>query len=232
MTFNEILRALRKENNVTQKQLGEAIGKSSRIISYYENEQSENNLPDSETLSKIAKFFGVSVDYLLGIADQRSTAKMELVQSLIDLTSCGKIAWDPITKDTAVPFENDNFAFMKYKEGFEYYATPETYTYVAYDGIDFKRSFSTVIQNNYYVLYHHTIDNEGTPQPGNKLYLSVFTGANEDDILTVSNTECGTLLEDLFEIINNTVNNNENKIIKSLLDDLNALSEPTDDIPF
>lgn len=228
MTFNEILRDLRKENNVTQKQLGEAIGKSSRIISYYENEQSENNLPDSETLSRIAKFFGVSVDYLLGIADQRSTAKMKLIQSLIDLTSSGKIEWNSITEDTPVPFDNDNFQFMKYKECFDYYSTPETYTFVAYDNIEFKKSYSTVIQNKHYVLYCHKLENIGTIQTGKKLYLSIFTGANEDDILTISNSESGNLLEDLLEIINNSVNNNENKIIRSLLDDLSSLSGPTD----
>ena len=36
MNFSKILKSLRKEYNLTQKELGEIIGKSNRVISYYE----------------------------------------------------------------------------------------------------------------------------------------------------------------------------------------------------
>lgn len=233
MTFSQILRNLRREKDITQKELGEAIGKSNRVISYYENEQSDSNLPDSETLSKIAKFFGVSVDYLLGIADQRSTAKMELVQKLIDLTTSKIIDWEHITTRTAIPFRNQYFIYQK------------TYTYLdpdfgerrmlIYDETSLGKAFTVEVLEKSYLMYQVNTNNDHTLPNNIVLYLSIFTGPNEDDILTISNNETGNLLQDLFEIVDNLVNNNENKIIRSSLDDLNSLTDPENenfDIPF
>ena len=63
MTFGERLRTLRVDANMTQDELGEAIGVSPRVIGYYE---SDNRFPkDQETLVAIAKVFQVSLDYLL-----------------------------------------------------------------------------------------------------------------------------------------------------------------------
>lgn len=57
------LRKLRKERNVTQKQLARALGVSESTISLYESGKHE---PDHATLIKIADYFNVSIDYLLG----------------------------------------------------------------------------------------------------------------------------------------------------------------------
>ena len=63
MTFGERLRTLRTEANMTQDELGNAIGVSSRVIGYYET---DNRFPkDQETLIAIANLFNVSLDYLL-----------------------------------------------------------------------------------------------------------------------------------------------------------------------
>ncbi len=57
------LKALREEMEVTQADLAKALNVSSRRISSYE---SSNQEPDIDTLCKMAAFFGVSVDYLIG----------------------------------------------------------------------------------------------------------------------------------------------------------------------
>lgn len=57
------LREIRKSANVTMKSLGQHCGVSESTISLYENGKHE---PDHETLKKIADYFNVSIDYLLG----------------------------------------------------------------------------------------------------------------------------------------------------------------------
>lgn len=57
------LSQLRKEKNLLQKEVGEYLGISYQAYSHYENGLRN---PDNETLKKLATYFGVSVDYLLG----------------------------------------------------------------------------------------------------------------------------------------------------------------------
>lgn len=59
----ENLRHLRKEQNFSMKQLGEIIGVSESTISLYENGHRQ---PDFHTLIKLADYFNVTVDYLIG----------------------------------------------------------------------------------------------------------------------------------------------------------------------
>lgn len=63
------LRDLREEKGLTQKDLAQILGLSSKstITNYEQN----NRDPDYETLIKIAKYFEVSIDYLLGQTDKR-----------------------------------------------------------------------------------------------------------------------------------------------------------------
>ena len=57
------IRALRKEKNLTMKELGKMMGVAESTISMYENGYRE---PDTKTLIRLADFFNVSTDYLLG----------------------------------------------------------------------------------------------------------------------------------------------------------------------
>lgn len=67
--FGERVKQLRLSAGMTQEQLAERIWVSKAAISNYE--LSERN-PSPETIIKIAGFFGVSTDYLLGIEDKRN----------------------------------------------------------------------------------------------------------------------------------------------------------------
>ena len=66
MVFSERLRQLRKEAELTQAKLAEALGITQRKLSYLEAGQTE---PDLETLCRIALHFDVSADYLLGLSE-------------------------------------------------------------------------------------------------------------------------------------------------------------------
>ena len=66
MRIGKIIKQLRLDNNLNQQELGKAIGVSARAISYWEQEINE---PKATYIAELAKFFGVSSDYLLGLED-------------------------------------------------------------------------------------------------------------------------------------------------------------------
>lgn len=57
------IKELRKERGLTLKSIAEALNTSHQVVSRYELERTQ---PDFATLIKIADFFGVTIDYLLG----------------------------------------------------------------------------------------------------------------------------------------------------------------------
>ena len=66
--FGERLKQLRRERKVSQKELAEYLGISTRGYQFYE---SEDNEPNIKTLLALADFYGVTTDYLLGRSDRR-----------------------------------------------------------------------------------------------------------------------------------------------------------------
>ncbi len=64
--FAERLKELRIENNLSIVGLAKAIETNHANISRWE---SKERLPNIEAVIALAKFFGVSTDYLLGVID-------------------------------------------------------------------------------------------------------------------------------------------------------------------
>jgi len=64
--LGERLKELREANDLTQKQLAEKLNINSVTYLHYEKNQRE---PPLSLLADIAKFYEVSVDYLLGLTD-------------------------------------------------------------------------------------------------------------------------------------------------------------------
>lgn len=62
--FGRKLRELRKQKNLTQKQLAALIGVKNSIISFYEV---GDRIPSPEIIIKLAAALNVTSDYLLGI---------------------------------------------------------------------------------------------------------------------------------------------------------------------
>ncbi len=67
--FAERLAAVRNEKNIKQKDAAEALGLSQGLLSHYENGIRECGL---DFLSRAADYYGVSVDYLLGLTDDKN----------------------------------------------------------------------------------------------------------------------------------------------------------------
>ncbi len=64
--FGQRLRELRKDNNLSMKQLSLKVGIADSCISRWENGQT---IVNADQLIIFAKFFDVSVDYLVGLTD-------------------------------------------------------------------------------------------------------------------------------------------------------------------
>ena len=60
MNFGEKIAGLRKKNNMTQAELGDALSVTYQAVSKWERGESQ---PDFETMSRMAKLFGVSLSY-------------------------------------------------------------------------------------------------------------------------------------------------------------------------
>ncbi|MCL2846651.1 MAG: helix-turn-helix domain-containing protein [Firmicutes bacterium] len=64
--FAKRLVELRTEKSLSVRALGDAIGVSDASISVWENCKS---VPSAEAIYKLAKFFGVTSDFLIGLED-------------------------------------------------------------------------------------------------------------------------------------------------------------------
>ncbi len=64
--IGENLKRLRKARGLTQPQLAKSLGLTQKIVSDYETAKA---VPPTERLPGIARFFGVSVDELLGMEE-------------------------------------------------------------------------------------------------------------------------------------------------------------------
>ena len=75
MDFSIRLENLLEERNVTQKQLSIELHIAATTLSGYINEYRE---PDFQTLVRIARYFDVSTDYLLGLCQEKKPVPSSL----------------------------------------------------------------------------------------------------------------------------------------------------------
>lgn len=86
--FGKRLKELRKQRNLTQRQLGAMVGVKNSIISFYEN---GDRMPSPEVILMLADCLHVTSDYLMGIEKHPSIdvsgltdADILLVRSLVN----------------------------------------------------------------------------------------------------------------------------------------------------
>ena len=82
------LKEIRQGKNLSQADIAKALGVTRQAISLYEKGDRE---PKLETWQKLADFFNVLVDYLLGISKDRSTLTID------DLNAEEQEAYERIT---------------------------------------------------------------------------------------------------------------------------------------
>lgn len=71
-THYQRIRDLREDSDLKQRELAEILGCSQRVYSNYE--RGDLDIP-TEVLIKLAQHYGVSVDYILGLTDNKMPYK-------------------------------------------------------------------------------------------------------------------------------------------------------------
>lgn len=69
MSLSQRIRQLRKENKLTAKEFGKIFNIAESTVSLYENEK---RTPNKDLIIKMARYFNVSADFLLGLTDIRT----------------------------------------------------------------------------------------------------------------------------------------------------------------
>lgn len=75
--FGERLKQLRESKDITQQDLADILGVSVGTIGMYEIDK---RMPNNKNRKKLAEYFGVSSDYLLGLSDDPTLTDTEAEQ--------------------------------------------------------------------------------------------------------------------------------------------------------
>jgi len=86
--FGDVLKQLRLESKLTQKEFAHIIGLSESTIGMYERNQRE---PAFEVLEAIADYFNVDMDYLTGRSSVRRSVSYSPVDNVIPMPQMGSI---------------------------------------------------------------------------------------------------------------------------------------------
>ena len=81
-----ILKLLREEKKIRQDELADILSLSPSAIGMYERNERE---PNNETILKLAEYFNVSTDYLLGKSDKRNP-EIQSHENNLDLNGLDK----------------------------------------------------------------------------------------------------------------------------------------------
>ena len=102
MTLPYRLKELRQQKNLTQAKVADSLGITQQSYARWETGKVT---PTPEKLSKIAKFYGVTTDYL--IEGQKDDIDLSNVEVLFRMTS------DGLTEEEKVIFRDELIEFMK-----------------------------------------------------------------------------------------------------------------------
>jgi len=146
MSFASMLKQLREQSRLSQKDIADYLGITRQAVASYELAKRE---PDYEILKKLADYFGVSIDYILGRSNCRDLNALT-VGNNIDLIK-GNFTYKELSQDISekvgalifpdmlekyakgerMPFVGTIKILAKYakvRDSFFYrYNTPETY---------------------------------------------------------------------------------------------------------
>lgn len=82
MSLGERIKELRQLHNMNQTDLGKVLGVEKSTISMYENNKSR---PDDDIKIKLANYFGVTIDYLVGRASNPKLNRRDEIDIQKDL---------------------------------------------------------------------------------------------------------------------------------------------------
>lgn len=103
-TISIRLKELRKEKDVMQKDVANFLDISSSAYGFYEQGK---RTPTSDIVVKLAKYFDVSTDYLLGKTDERNYHLVQAIARINRLTNYENLDVTKLDKDTLIDIIQD-----------------------------------------------------------------------------------------------------------------------------
>lgn len=116
--FSKILRELRIDNDLSQKDLANILGISPSTVAMYEQGR---RTPDNEMLTKIADYFKVPVDYLLGRTKQK---KIDLSLQIHEIKSILEKQYEMDNVNIESIKQAIEFIKIFYEKGIDFNALP------------------------------------------------------------------------------------------------------------
>ena len=91
--MNNRIKELRKEKNLTLKELGQKVGMANNTLSQYETGKRESKL---ETWNKLAEYFNVPTSYLMGTDNLKFPTKQEAIDFIHKIMKAQNIKLEDI----------------------------------------------------------------------------------------------------------------------------------------
>lgn len=201
MTIGSNIKRLRQNKGVTQEQLGVALGMSSQAVSKWENESA---LPDILILPKLADYFGVSIDELMGYKWNALTYKEQFVKFMLgngfmqlgefDLKHGQKKKYyldtEKFTTNAQIAKIGEYFADCIRENGLEF----DVVMGLAYHGIAFSTSTACSLFNKYGITVDYCYDRKVSDSRGRIICGHTLKNGDRvvivDDLMSTGQTIC------------------------------------------
>ncbi|MFJ3386331.1 MULTISPECIES: helix-turn-helix domain-containing protein [unclassified Lysinibacillus] len=175
MNFGERLRSLRKDVDYSLRKMADELGISFSALGKYERNEHQ---PDFDTLEKIAEYFGVSIDWLLGRTDIKTYDEKVFFNDVNHLAN-KLTTMEPEKRRIVVNIIDQIYLII-------------------HSHIDDKDTKSLVVIKQI-ISQLHSLDN-GIEKSNFQRLLGVEVSADAIDFLSKHKNEINLLLDDLFKI--------------------------------
>lgn len=111
--FSERLTQLREDRGLKRQEVADALEISSASLEYYEKGQRK---PDIEVAARIAKYYGVSTDYLVGVSAAQVTASdNETLKTVCDYLGISEASAEQVSYLTSIGYNANMDAILSSK---------------------------------------------------------------------------------------------------------------------
>ena len=108
--FSERLTQLREDRGLKRQEVADALEISRASLEYYEKGQRK---PDIEVAARIAKYYGVSTDYLVGVSAAQVTAsENETLKTVCDYLGISEASAEQISYLTSIGYSTNMDAIL------------------------------------------------------------------------------------------------------------------------
>ena len=108
--FSERLTQLREDRGLKRQEVADALEISRASLEYYEKGQRK---PDIEVAARIAKYYGVSTDYLVGVSAAQVTASVnETLKTVCDYLGISEASAEQVSYLTSIGYSTNMDAIL------------------------------------------------------------------------------------------------------------------------